>query len=631
MDENISNQTEQISRYLSNQSRLDSLRFMTCGSVDDGKSTLIGRLLYEAQLIFEDQITALKQDSKKSGTQGGEIDFALLVDGLAAEREQGITIDVAYRYFQTDKRRFVVADTPGHEEYTRNMVTAASTVDLAVILIDASKGVLFQTKRHAFIASLLGLKQVVIAVNKMDLIGFNEERFRNIEESFRELGRLLHFENVIAIPISALNGDNVVKESTETSWYDGPTLLGALESISNRESERPEPLRFPIQWVNRSGSDFRGYSGTIASGEIESGKTLMAMPSGEKAIVDEIVFPGKKLTKATKNQAVTIVLDREIDLSRGDMLTDPEHKPESADQLAVNIVWMDKEPGYVGRSYLGVICGQQVNAKISGIKFIYDINDYSERPSHELQMNDVAKVTLSLSRKVVFDPYTENKVTGSLILIDKYSNNTIAAGMVEFGLRRALNIVTQRLSVDRGMREKLNGHKGRVVWLTGLSGSGKSTIANALEVELNRQGRSTYILDGDNIRQGLNKDLGFKTADRVENIRRIAEVSKLMLDAGLIVITSFISPFRSERDAAKSLFNSNEFLEIFVDVPLEIAEERDPKGLYKKARQGDLPQFTGIDSPYEPPVDPDLLLKTDESSLKECVESLLRLLVDIKT
>ena len=631
MDENISNQTEQISRYLSNQSRLDSLRFMTCGSVDDGKSTLIGRLLYEAQLIFEDQITTLKQDSKKSGTQGGEIDFALLVDGLAAEREQGITIDVAYRYFQTDKRRFVVADTPGHEEYTRNMVTAASTVDLAVILIDASKGVLFQTKRHAFIASLLGLKQVVIAVNKMDLIGFNEERFRNIEESFRELGRLLHFENVFAIPISALNGDNVVKESTETSWYDGPTLLGALESIPNGESERPEPLRFPIQWVNRSGSDFRGYSGTIASGEIESGKTLMAMPSGEKAIVDEIVFPGKKLTKATKNQAVTIVLDREIDLSRGDMLTDPEHKPEIADQLAVNIVWMDKEPGYVGRSYLGVICGQQVNVKISGIKFVYDINDYSERPSNELQMNDVAKVTLSLSRKVVFDPYTENKVTGSLILIDKYSNNTIAAGMVEFGLRRALNIVTQRLSVDRGMREKLNGHKGRVVWLTGLSGSGKSTIANALEVELNRQGRSTYILDGDNIRQGLNKDLGFKTADRVENIRRIAEVSKLMLDAGLIVITSFISPFRSERDAAKSLFDSNEFLEIFVDVPLEIAEKRDPKGLYKKARQGRLPQFTGIDSPYEPPVDPDLLLKTNESSLKECVESLLRLLVDIES
>ena len=631
MEENISNQTEQISRYLSNQSRLDSLRFMTCGSVDDGKSTLIGRLLYEAQLIFEDQITALKQDSKKSGTQGGEIDFALLVDGLAAEREQGITIDVAYRYFQTDKRRFVVADTPGHEEYTRNMVTAASTVDLAVILIDASKGVLFQTKRHAFIASLLGLKQVVIAVNKMDLIGFNEERFRSIEESFRELGQLLHFENVIAIPISALNGDNVVKESTETSWYDGPTLLGALESIPNGESERPEPLRFPIQWVNRSGSDFRGYSGTIASGEIESGKTLMAMPSAEKAIVDEIVFPGKKLTKATKNQAVTIVLDREIDLSRGDMLTDPEHNPESADQLAVNIVWMDKEPGYVGRSYLGVICGQQVNAKISGIKFIYDINDYSERPSNELQMNDVAKVTLSLSRKVVFDPYTENKVTGSLILIDKYSNNTIAAGMVEFGLRRALNIVTQKLSVDRSMREKLNGHNGRVVWLTGLSGSGKSTIANALEVELNRQGRSTYILDGDNIRQGLNKDLGFKTADRVENIRRIAEVSKLMLDAGLIVITSFISPFRSERDAAKSLFNSNEFLEIFVDVPLEIAEKRDPKGLYKKARQGQLPQFTGIDSPYEPPVDPDLLLKTNESSLQECVESLLSLLADIES
>ncbi len=631
MDENISNQTEQISRYLSNQSRLDSLRFMTCGSVDDGKSTLIGRLLHEAQLIFEDQITALKQDSKKSGTQGGEIDFALLVDGLAAEREQGITIDVAYRYFQTDKRRFVVADTPGHEEYTRNMVTAASTVDLAVILIDASKGVLFQTKRHAFIASLLGLKQVVIAVNKMDMIGFNEERFRNIEESFRELGRLLHFENVIAIPISALNGDNIVKESTETSWYDGPTLLGALESIPNGESERPEPLRFPIQWVNRSGSDFRGYSGTIASGEIESGKTLMAMPSGEKAIVDEIVFPGKKLTKATKNQAVTIVLDREIDLSRGDMLTDPERKPESADQLAVNIVWMDKEPGYVGRSYLGVICGQQVNAKISGVKFIYDINDYSERPGNELQMNDVAKVTLSLSRKVVFDPYAENKVTGSLVLIDKYSHNTIAAGLVEFGLRRALNIVTQRLSVDRSMREKLNGHKGRVVWLTGLSGSGKSTIANALEVELNRQGRSTYILDGDNIRQGLNKDLGFKPADRVENIRRIAEVSKLMLDAGLIVITSFISPFRSERDAAKTLFNSNEFLEIFVDVPLEIAEKRDPKGLYKKARQGQLPEFTGIDSPYEPPVEPDLLLRTDESSLKECVESLLRLLVDIES
>ena len=621
----MSNQTEQISRYLSNQSRLDSLRFMTCGSVDDGKSTLIGRLLYEAQLIFEDQITALKQDSKKSGTQGGEIDFALLVDGLAAEREQGITIDVAYRYFQTDKRRFVVADTPGHEEYTRNMVTAASTVDLAVILIDASRGVLFQTKRHAFIASLLGLKQVIVGVNKMDLIGFNEERFRNTEESFRTLGGLLHFEHVIAIPISALNGDNVVKESTETSWYDGPTLLGALESIPKRERERYEPLRFPIQWVNRPGLDFRGYAGTVASGEIERGKTLIAMPSGEKAVVDEIVFPGKKLTKATKNQAVTIVVDREIDLSRGDMLTDPEHKPESADQLAVNIVWMDKEPGYVGRSYFVLISGQQVIATISGIKFIYDINDFSERPGTELQMNDVAKVTISLSRKVVFDPFIENKVTGSLILIDKYSNNTIAAGMIEFGLRRSRNLFTQNTKIDRRMREKIHGHTGRVVWFTGLSGSGKSTLANSLEVALHQRGYSTYILDGDNIRQGLNRDLGFRTADRIENIRRIAEVSKLMVDAGLIVLTSFISPFRSERDMARSLFEEGQFIEVFVNLPLDLAEKRDPKGLYAKARRGELPHFTGIDAPYEDPLNPELVLETGKTSIEECIETLLAL------
>ncbi len=624
MDENTSNQTKKISRYLSNQSRLDSLRFMTCGSVDDGKSTLIGRLLYEAQLIFEDQIMALKQDSKKGGTQGGEIDFALLVDGLAAEREQGITIDVAFRYFQTDKRRFVVADTPGHEEYTRNMVTAASTADVAVILIDASKGVLFQTKRHAFIASLLGLKQIVIAVNKMDLIAFDGERFRNIEKNFRDLSRLLDFDNVIAIPVSALNGDNIIKKSKETKWYDGPTLLRALESIPSKESKRSEPFRFPIQWVNRPGSGFRGYSGTVASGEIKRGKTLMAMPSGEKAIVEEIVFSGKKPAKATKNQAVTIVVNREIDLSRGDMLTDPEHQPESADHLAVSIVWMDKEPGYVGRSYLIVICGQHAIATISGIKFVYDINDYSERPSSELQMNDVAKVTLSLSRRVVFDPYIENKVTGSLILIDRYSNNTIAAGMVEFGLRRALNIVTQSLSVDRDMREQANGHGGRVIWLTGLSGSGKSTIANAVELELHRQGHSTYILDGDNIRQGLNRDLGFKNADRVENIRRIAEVSKLLLDAGLIVITSFISPFRSERDMARSLFEQGDFIEVFVDAPLEVAELRDPKGLYAKARSGDLPLFTGIDSPYEPPVTPEIHLKTRTMTIDECANVVLK-------
>lgn len=610
---------------MEDQSGLDSLRFMTCGSVDDGKSTLIGRLLYEAQQVFDDQITALKQDSKRSGTQGRELDFALLVDGLAAEREQGITIDVAYRYFQTDRRRFIVADTPGHEEYTRNMVTAASTVDLAVILIDASKGVLTQTRRHAFIASLLGLQQVVLAINKMDLIDFDKERFKEIKEDFEQLGRILRFENVIAIPVSALKGDNVVNTSRKLTWYEGPTLLGALESVRCEENTHFEPLRFPIQWVNRSSSDFRGYCGTVASGEMVSGQSLMAVPSGENIIVKEILFPGKKPIKACKNQAVTVVINREIDLSRGDMLVESDHTPERADQLAVSIVWMGKEPGYVGRSYMMVICGQQVNATISGIKFIYDINDYSERPSSELNMNDVARVTLALSKKVVFDPYAKNKMTGSLILLDKYTNNTIAAGLIEFALRRATNIVPQKLSVDRNMRENLNGHKGRVIWLTGLSGSGKSTLANALELELNRLGHSTYILDGDNIRQGLNKDLGFKTADRIENIRRIAEVSKLMLDAGLIVITSFISPFRSERDSARSLFKENEFFEVYVDVPLNIAESRDPKGLYKKARRGHLPQFTGIDSPYEPPIKPELRLATHELGISACVESLLNL------
>ncbi|MDB2692076.1 sulfate adenylyltransferase subunit CysN [Luminiphilus sp.] len=613
-----------VDAYVDTQSKLDLLRFITCGSVDDGKSTLIGRMLYEAQMIFEDQVTTLQSDSKKVGTQGADIDFALLVDGLAAEREQGITIDVAYRFFNTDRRKFIVADTPGHEQYTRNMVTGASTADVAIILIDASQGVLTQTRRHSFIASLLGIEHVVLAVNKMDLVGYSQDRFNAICEEYEVLRKHLAFKSITPIPLSALKGDNVIERSGTMDWYQGPTLLGFLETVDIRDRLNQHAFRFPVQWVNRPNADFRGFSGTVVAGSIKPGDEIRALPSGQMAAIDRIVLSSNDLDQAVTDQAVTLTLDREIDLSRGDLIVAAEAPCEVSDQFEAELVWMDNEPGYVGRRYSFQLGTSQANASLTDIKFKYDVNTFEQLSGRELSFNEIANVQITLDAEIPFEAYTTCPGLGAFVLIDRYTNATVAAGMIRFALRRSSNVHRQALSVDRAAREKLSGHRGRVVWLTGLSGSGKSTIANAAEKILHEQGYRTYILDGDNVRHGLSKDLGFTVADRVENIRRIAEVAKLMLDAGVIVLTAFISPFRDERDMAKSLFEPDDFLEVFVDTPLAVAEERDPKGLYKKARSGELPNFTGIDSEYQPPKNPSLVLTTDgrtvEDSAKELVE-----------
>jgi bifunctional enzyme CysN/CysC len=590
---------EKVKAYIENQAGLDQLRFITCGSVDDGKSTLIGRMLYEAQSIFEDQIAALESDSRKLGTQGGEIDFALLVDGLAAEREQGITIDVAYRYFNTDRRKFIVADTPGHEQFTRNMVTGASNADVAVILIDATQGVLTQTRRHSFITSLLGIKNVVLAVNKMDLVDFSASVFDKIVEDYQAFATNLAFESITPIPVSALLGDNVVERSARTNWYRGPTLLGYLESVEIVHSRGEDPFRFPIQWVNRPNADFRGYAGKIVSGKIALNDQIRVLPSGELAAVKSVQLFAAELDEAVTDQSVTLTLDREIDISRGDVIVSADTPCEVSDQFQTSLVWMDTEPGFVGRSYWLMIGTRRVNATITEIKYKYNINTFEKLQSRSLNLNDIGEVTLNLDQPIPFDSYANCKELGAFVLVDRYSFATVGAGMINFSLRRAQNVHRQALSVDKDARARLNGHRPRVLWFTGLSGSGKSTVANAVEQALHKQGVRTYILDGDNIRHGLNKDLGFTDADRVENIRRIAEVAKLMVDAGIVVLTAFISPFRSERDMARALFDQQEFLEVHVDVPLEIAEQRDPKGLYKKARRGELPNFTGIDSAYE--------------------------------
>lgn len=621
--------TNNIAKYLDNQAQLDLLRFITCGSVDDGKSTLIGRMLYEAQLIFDDQVSALQNESKKVGTQEGEIDFALLVDGLAAEREQGITIDVAYRFFATEHRKFIVADCPGHEEYTRNMVTGASTADAALLLVDASQGILTQTRRHAFIASMLGIKHVVLAVNKMDLVDFSEDRFNEIVKDFIAFAGSLEFESIVPIPLSALLGDNVIKRSKNTRWFSGPTLLGFLETVEIKQQLDEQPFRFPVQWVNRPNSEFRGYSGTVSSGEIKTGDQVRALPSGEIANVSDIVLYEEKLEKANAKQAVTICLDREIDLSRGDLLVTADEPCEVSDQFDVSIVWMDKEPGFIGRSYWLLSGSNRVNASITDIKYRFNINTFEQLSARNLNLNDIADIKISLDKPIPFEPYKQNHSMGSFVLVDRYNFTTVAAGMVNHSLRRAQNVHHQALEVDKAARNQLNGHKGKVVWFTGLSGSGKSTVANALEQALHKQGIRTYMLDGDNVRQGLNKDLGFTDADRVENIRRIAEVAKLMVDAGLVVLTAFISPFRSERDMARKLFEDGEFQEVFVNVPLTTAEQRDPKGLYRKARRGELPNFTGIDSPYEPPIRPDLEINTDSDSVEACVSQLLTLFEEL--
>ncbi len=614
-----------IGAYIASQAQLDLLRFITCGSVDDGKSTLIGRMLYEAQLIFEDQITALRNDSKKQGTQGGEIDFALLVDGLAAEREQGITIDVAYRFFTTDHRKFIVADTPGHEQYTRNMVTGASTADVAVILVDASQGVLTQTRRHSFITSLLGIRHVVLAVNKMDLVDFDREVFDSISATYAEFADRLNFETVTPIPLSALRGDNVIERSQRTPWYSGPTLLGFLETVEVRQAQLEHPLRFPVQWVNRPHADFRGYSGTVMAGCVTRGQEIRVLPSGEVARVADIVLYHDTLPSAIVDQAVTITLDREVDVSRGDVIVAADAPCEVSDQFDASIVWMDQEQGFIGRSYWLLLGTTRINATLTDIKFKYNINTLEELSTRTFHLNEIGRVTLSFDKPVPFEAYKDCAAMGSFVLVDRYSHATVAAGMINFALRRAKNIHHQAVSVDKSAREKLNGHKGQVLWFTGLSGSGKSTITNATEQVLHGRGIRTYILDGDNVRHGLNKDLGFTDADRIENIRRIAEVAKLMVDAGLVVLTAFISPFRAERDMARSLFAEDEFDEVFLDVSLETAEERDPKGLYKKARKGELPHFTGIDSTYEEPASAQLILNTGELSVDECVSRVLEL------
>ena len=618
-----SNAQSQIDAYLEQQASLDTLRFITCGSVDDGKSTLIGRMLYEAQQIFEDQIAALRSDSKKMGTQGGDIDFALLVDGLAAEREQGITIDVAYRFFATDKRKFIVADTPGHEQYTRNMFTGASTADVAVILIDARQGVLTQTRRHSMICSALGIKNIVIAINKMDLVDYQQTVYEEIEADFRLFAEKMNFETITPIPMAALKGDNVVTRSQNTPWYQGPTLLGFLETIETQASRTGHPLRFPVQWVNRPNLDFRGFSGTVEAGIASVGQAIRILPSGETASIESIVLFEESLPTAEAGQAVTITLDREVDASRGDIIVAADNPCEVSDQFEVQIVWMDQEPGYIGRSYWLKIGTNRVNAQITDIKYKININTSEHLSATQLELNDLCIVNLQVSQPVAFESFQDCPPMGNFILIDRMSNQTVAAGMIDFALRRATNVHKQKLDVDKEARRHLNGHTSKVLWFTGLSGSGKSTIANALETTLHKQGIRTYILDGDNIRHRLNKDLGFTDADRIENIRRIAEVARLMLDAGVVVITAFISPFQAERDAARELFDDGDFVEIFVDTPLEVAESRDPKGLYKKARSGEIPNFTGINSPYEVPTDPEFHLHTQDSTVELLVEEVL--------
>ena len=608
---------KKITDYVDQQSSLDLLKFITCGSVDDGKSTLIGRLLYEAQLIFEDQIAVLKNDSKRYGTQAGEIDFALLVDGLSAEREQGITIDVAYRFFSTERRKFIVADTPGHEQYTRNMVTGASTADAAVILIDARTGVSTQTRRHSFICSLLGIKNIVLAVNKMDLVNYDRDTFSKITNDFSSYQLNLDFQSVSCIPLSALHGDNVVGRSPQTPWYSGPTLIGCLESLEKSE-ELKESFSMPVQWVNRPNSEFRGYAGKVVSGSIDLGARVKCLPSGEEAKIDSIFLHKKSFTKAKKNQSLTVTLDRQIDCSRGSVIVDIDNPIELADTFEVELVWMDQDQGHQGRSYLLKSSSTTVGASISEIKFEYNVNTMEHLSSKDLTMNTIACVTLTTDRSIPFQPYKQNPHLGSFVLIDRYTNSTAAAGMIKFALRRSKNIYPQDLNITRVAREALNGHRARVLWFTGLSGSGKSSIANLVEQKLHKKGIRTYVLDGDNVRHGLNRDLGFVQSDRVENIRRVAEVAKLMHDAGLIVLVSFISPFRAERDMARALFDEGQFIEIYVDTPIEIAEKRDTKGLYARARRGEIPNFTGIDSPYEEPKSPEMKLNAGQNSLEEC-------------
>jgi bifunctional enzyme CysN/CysC len=615
-----------VDDYLDAHERKSMLRFITCGSVDDGKSTLIGRLLYESKLIFEDHLTALEADSRTIGTQGGELDFALLVDGLAAEREQGITIDVAYRFFSTEARKFIVADTPGHEQYTRNMVTGASTADLAVILIDARRGVLTQTRRHSYLVSLLGIRHVVLAINKLDLCDYSEVVFQTITDEYRSFASGIGLQDVTAIPLSALRGDNITERSPHTPWYSGPTLIDHLETVEIDEAVQAGPFRMPIQWVNRPDHDFRGFCGRVVRGTVHPGDPVRALPSGRRTSIARVILNGSDVDEAVAGESVTLTLTDEIDVSRGDVLASEVDPPEVADQFEAHIVWMSEHPMLPGRPYLLKIGTRTVGATLAHPKYKVNVNTMEHTAAATLDLNDIGVANINLDRPIAFDPYTENREMGGFILIDRFDNATVGAGLLHFALRRSANIHWQAVEVDKEARSVLKAQRPALIWLTGLSGAGKSTIANIVERKLHRLGRHTYLLDGDNVRHGLNKDLGFTDADRVENIRRIAEVSSLMVDAGLIVIASFISPFRAEREFARSCVREGEFIEVFVDTPLAVAESRDPKGLFRKARRGELFNFTGVDSPYEQPADPELRIETTQMLPEDAADAIIAML-----
>ena len=609
-----------IAAYLQRHESGDLLRFITCGSVDDGKSTLIGRLLHDTKLLFDDQLAALAADSRRHGTQGERIDFALLVDGLSAEREQGITIDVAYRFFSTDKRKFIVADCPGHEQYTRNMATGASTADLAVVLVDARKGLLTQTRRHSYIVSLLGIRHVLLAVNKMDLVAFDRAVFDAIAGEYQALAAQLGIAHVQAIPVSALEGDNVLLRSEAMPWYDGPTLLERLESVQARRDSRDVGFRLPVQWVARPDQDFRGFAGTVAAGTIAPGDAIVALPSGRRSHVARIVTADGDLPRALQGQAITLTLDDELDISRGDVIASGRHPPQVTDQFAAHLLWLGEQALLPGRPYWLKLGATTVSASVTEIKHKVDVNTQEQLAAKHLELNEVGYCNLHLDRAIPFEAYTDNRELGGFILIDRQSNATVAAGTIDFALRRAGNIHWQHVDVDKQARARIKAQLPRCLWFTGLSGSGKSTIANLVEKRLLAMGHHTYLLDGDNVRHGLNKDLGFTDEDRVENIRRVAEVARLMVDAGLIVLVSFISPFRAERRMARGMFAEGEFLEVFVDTPLAVAEARDVKGLYAKARAGEILNFTGIGSPYELPERPDMVLRTVDADATELAE-----------
>ncbi|BBB12114.1 sulfate adenylyltransferase subunit CysN [Sphingopyxis sp. FD7] len=606
---------EDIDAYLAGHEKKSLLRFITCGSVDDGKSTLIGRLLYDSKMIFEDQLAALEADSKRVGTQGQEIDFALLVDGLAAEREQGITIDVAYRFFTTEKRKFIVADTPGHEQYTRNMVTGASTADLAVILIDARKGVLTQTRRHSFLAHLIGIKHIVLAVNKMDLVGYDKAVFERILLSYRAFASEIGITHFTAIPISGFKGDNITALSANMPWFTGPTLIEHLENVEiGAAADEARPFRMPVQWVNRPNLDFRGFSGQLASGKVRPGDAVRILPSGKTTTVDRIVTLDGDLDEAVAGQSVTLTLSDEVDCSRGDVIAVADNPPEAADRFEATLVWMADEAMIPGRAYWLKLATQSVSATVQAPKYEINVNTLDHLAAKTLELNGIGVVELATDKPIVFEAYADNRTLGGFVLVDKLTNATVAAGMLHFSLRRAQNVHWQASDISREMRANLKNQKPALLWFTGLSGSGKSTIANLVEKKLHRMNRHSFLLDGDNVRHGLNRDLGFTEADRIENIRRVGEVAKLMTDAGLIVITAFISPFRAEREMVRSMLPEGEFIEVFIDTPLEEAERRDVKGLYKKARAGQLKNFTGIDSPYEAPENPEIRIDTTAMS-----------------